>query len=370
MASSEPLWQPQPPDRADREARKAYWIGEIGRWITTRRARPDTYMSAQEIGAARDRAFLLQRALLDNVAAYYRQHPRAKVALGVLVTDTILSDNSEGCCTVSAVRVAKLLGCDEKYVRRARKLLAKEHLMGREKRAGLSDRHRPIINRAFAGEDLHQTWWLDATSEVPVRRGRPEKPRTLDVRPLPEEPGTSNVRRFEKTPDTTSNNPGHLMSDEFAGEFTEEKKTPPSQIASPTQAEVDAGFTEWWAHYPRKDDKLEAKKSYTAIVTGKHKDPECRATIPQLLAALKGHKFPKVLKFIKLPATWLNKGSWATGVVDGSGADSLEARVQAMLAGSKGRQLIKEMGAAEADSYIRSTLSSSAPSTVGGQNAS
>ena len=81
---------------------------------------------------------------------------------------------------------------------------------------------------------------------------------------------------------------------------------------APSKAEIDDAFTEWWALYPRKDDKLDAKKAYAAIVTGKHQDPECRATIPQLLAALKAHKFPKDREFTKAPATWLNKGSWAS----------------------------------------------------------
>jgi hypothetical protein len=323
----------------DREARKAFHVAALSDWIANRRQRSDDYVPPEGIGATKkDRPFLLQRAILDNVVAYYRQHPRTKVALGVLVIDTILSDNSDGCSTASAVRVAKLLGCDEKYVRRARKLLAKEHLMGREKRPGLGDRHWPIINRAFVGEDLHQTWWLDATSEAPARRGRPEKPRTPDVRPLPEKPQTQDVRPLEKTPDTTSENPGHQMSDDFTGDFTEEKKGSPAlesgaRVRSksngkgmgsggtgvPCKAEIDDAFTEWWAHYPRKDDKLDAKKAYAAIVTGKHKDPECRATIPQLLAALKAHKFPKDREFTKLPATWLNKGSWASGAPPGGG---------------------------------------------------
>jgi replicative DNA helicase len=80
-------------------------------------------------------------------------------------------------------------------------------------------------------------------------------------------------------------------------------------FAGPTQAEIDAGFDEWWAHYPRKDDKLDAKRVYTALVSGKRKDG-FTATIPQLLAAVKRFRPTGDRQYIKLPATWLNKGSW------------------------------------------------------------
>jgi hypothetical protein len=114
---------------------------------------------------------------------------------------------------------------------------------------------------------------------------------------------------------------------------------------------VDEGFAEWWAHYPRKDDKLDAKKAYVAIVTGKHKNPECRATIPQLLAALKSHKFSKDREFIKLPATWLNKGSWASDAVDGLGAE--DSWVAEQMRTAKGTDRIRSMGRESAEKMLR-----------------
>ena len=129
------------------------------------------------------------------------------------------------------------------------------------------------------------------------------------------------------------------------------RETPPSKVAGPTQAEVDAGFAEWWAHYPRQDDKLDARKAYTAIVTGRHKDPECRATIPQLLAALKAHKFPKDRDFTKLPATWLNKGSWASDAVDGLGAE--DTWVAEQMCTARGTERIQSMGRESAEKVLR-----------------
>jgi hypothetical protein len=75
-----------------------------------------------------------------------------------------------------------------------------------------------------------------------------------------------------------------------------------------SSAEIAAGFEEWWRHYPRKVDKKDAYRAYLGCVA--NRDPDWRATIPQLLAAVKAHRFPTDLKFVKHPATWLNKGSW------------------------------------------------------------
>ena len=124
------------------------------------------------------------------------------------------------------------------------------------------------------------------------------------------------------------------------------------QPVSPTQAEIDAGFDEWWAHYPRKVDKLDAKRAYVAIVSGKHRDPDHHATIPQLLAALKAHKFPNDPQFIKHPATWLNKGAW-TDFVARSKPLSLEEEIQQLAESEDGKTLLKEKGAEEGMHLLR-----------------
>ena len=207
-----------------KEARRQYLIAEIRDFIATRCQRPDDYMKPKEIGAAKDRPFLLLRSMLDGIAHYYRENPGARVLLGVFVADTIFSDNEQGCSTVSAARIAKLLSCSDKSVLRAREFLAENGLMCREKHPGLDDHHWPVVNRAMAGRGTSTTWWLDATSEPPAKRGRPEKPRTPDVATLSKNPQTPTVLPFEKTPDSKLENPGHHVSDEFSIEFTEEKR--------------------------------------------------------------------------------------------------------------------------------------------------
>jgi hypothetical protein len=77
---------------------------------------------------------------------------------------------------------------------------------------------------------------------------------------------------------------------------------------APTSDEIDAGFNEWWEAYPRKEDQGDARRAYAKCLM--HKDQKERATIAQLLAAVKACTFPAERRYIKLPATWLNKGSW------------------------------------------------------------
>ena len=155
--------------------------------------------------------------------------------------------------------------------------------------------------------------------------------------------------RHRGVPQTEPGCPTDTLTPNYS--LKKKRETPLPKVASPTQKEIDAGFTEWWEHYPRKDDKLEAKKSYTAIVTGTHNNPECRATIPQLLAALKTHKFPKDREFTKLPATWLNKGSWASDAVDERGAE--DAWVAEQMRTARGIERIQSLGREKAEKMLR-----------------
>jgi hypothetical protein len=124
------------------------------------------------------------------------------------------------------------------------------------------------------------------------------------------------------------------MSDDFSSDFANKESGVGSAAkarvpARLTQVETDAAFAQWWARYPRKEAKLAAKKIYVAIVTGKHRDPEARATPEQLLAALNAYKFPSDPQFIKHPATWLNSGSWADFASrELEGADKMQALQQ------------------------------------------
>jgi hypothetical protein len=95
--------------------------------------------------------------------------------------------------------------------------------------------------------------------------------------------------------------------------------------AGPTPAEIDAGFEEFYRHYPRKEAPAKAKRAYIAIVTGKHKERMLRGTIAQLLAAVKRYKPTCERQYIPHPASWLNAGAWLDGATQPN-ADTAKAQ--------------------------------------------
>jgi hypothetical protein len=181
-------------------SRRELYVREIIRFTRERKDR-DTWVTREQLGKAEDRPFLISRSIIDNVAEYYRQHPQADRGVGVLVLDSLYADNKAGCSTVSAVRMGKLLSCDERTVRRCREQLYEDALVNREKKPGFGDQYWPAINKFLLSASVNPTYWLDATSAPPARRGR--KPRTGDAGDIHENPG-------QVRPGYSANNPGQV----------------------------------------------------------------------------------------------------------------------------------------------------------------
>lgn len=76
-----------------------------------------------------------------------------------------------------------------------------------------------------------------------------------------------------------------------------ERKVPPTPKGGGSE------FDLWWADYPRKDAKDGARRGYAkALKEG--------ATAADLLDGLRRYQFNEDPKFIPMPTTWLNRGSW------------------------------------------------------------
>jgi hypothetical protein len=76
----------------------------------------------------------------------------------------------------------------------------------------------------------------------------------------------------------------------------------PSADADEGETEPDP-FDDFWASYPRKVQKPDARKAWKAALK--------KATASEIIDALKAYPFGDDKTFIAYPATWLNKESWA-----------------------------------------------------------
>jgi hypothetical protein len=175
--------------------------------------------------------------------------------------------------------------------------------------------------------------------------------------PLPPNGGEHDLLSSAPSPTAEGQNAEKIEGQQGADAPRGRRRPPPrteGREEGPTGAEVEAGFAEWWAAYPSKVDRIAAKRAYERVVSGKHKDPECRATIPQLLSALKTHRFPDDAQFVKHPATWLNKGAWCEAVA--RGADQIGGEIEEMLAKPNWKYLVHELGPDGARRRLRELL--------------
>ena len=80
---------------------------------------------------------------------------------------------------------------------------------------------------------------------------------------------------------------------------------PLPETETETDIKLKQKFAAWWAAYPRKEDKLRAETAFSKAL--KKADAEELVKAAELYAA---EKQGVDKKYIKLPATWLNAGSW------------------------------------------------------------
>jgi hypothetical protein len=177
-------------------------IEVIRLWIEDGRAREVDSLLPSEIGSARHRDRILDCAIIDGIVYIERKvAPQVREPLGrhlieVYVADAQYAKNGRGFSSVSAPRMAALLGLSERSVRRLRDLLVEMRLQGRSRQAGLENAIWPIIPRRLATRGISRVWWLDATSAA---FGLPAG--TPDTQGCP---GLGDA-----TPDTGRGDPGH-----------------------------------------------------------------------------------------------------------------------------------------------------------------
>ncbi len=86
---------------------------------------------------------------------------------------------------------------------------------------------------------------------------------------------------------------------------------------------TEEAFEQFWAWYPRKQDKGLARAKFLAVITGLEatvRDHDgntfqvpLKTTAEDLIEAAKAYAYSVISspeKYIKLPSTWLNRGCW------------------------------------------------------------
>jgi hypothetical protein len=102
--------------------------------------------------------------------------------------------------------------------------------------------------------------------------------------------------------------PFESVSSENPNLDSQKKGTRKSAKNPKNAAKPDPQFDEFYQLYPRREARLDARKSWDRVVS------EGQATPDQLIAGAMRYSADRIghdPKYTKLPATWLNKGCWA-----------------------------------------------------------
>jgi hypothetical protein len=94
----------------------------------------------------------------------------------------------------------------------------------------------------------------------------------------------------------------------------------PRSPARESAGRGDVPFDRFWAAYPRRRDKDDARRAWDKLIKGTKRNPE-KVPAPVLIAAATHYRDSREVAdgYAKYPATFLNKGTWrdyALGVPD------------------------------------------------------
>jgi hypothetical protein len=157
-------------DNADRGARRARFLSELEEWVEAEKSRRKQVAIPRKGLQGIDRLRAQRNALLEGLAKYYYEHPKADVAPGLYCLIGFLSDNDDyGACYLSVPRMAEVLSRRKDTIRAALGRL--NDMIGCEVRKAKSTLYWPLIPGCLTG-DTSMHWILEYYS--PIRQtGRP-----------------------------------------------------------------------------------------------------------------------------------------------------------------------------------------------------
>ena len=203
----------------------------------------------------------------------------APVEQGALLVLIMLADSADERsreCWPSVSNIARRSRLSERQVQYCLKDLAERGMIEIVPNAGRSGTNLYRVTR-------HETWGGAITAGVkPIAPGGVQSTSPGGVKPIAPEPSLEPSLE----PSTREKGQLTLLSEE------------------PAPAKVDR-FDEFWAAYPRKSEKQDARKAWARVT---------RKVLPEkIIAAAKVYAQKRAgedHQFTKLPATWLNKGSY------------------------------------------------------------
>ena len=148
-----------------------------------------------------------------------------------------------------------------------------------------------------------------------------------------------NENNGHATTEATTNDPLDTDTDKKE----EERKISPSALGadapdrdeepSASADDIDKAFDEFWAAYhpKRRERKVDARKYFRSIVTGKHKTVK-RVSPEAIIAAAKAHtehwqRTGKEPRYIPQAATWVNEGRWEDDLDAGAAKASADPKI-------------------------------------------
>jgi len=229
--------------------------------------------------------------------------PTAKI---VAIRIALHHNVESGQCNPSLPAVALGTGMSERNVRR---------MLNELEEAGWLIVHKSRGGRCSL--DIYNSHTFELS--VPLTRTRLSalNPDTVvrDKEPNPDKPGRLTRTNRVANPDTVV----RQENCEITAKRTAKIESPPpdlgDQDSGRRQSDDAADFERFWNAYPKKVDKADARRAYLSVIRKKLATPE------QMIAAAQHYAVEQsgnARRYIKNPATWLNKGSYANDPDPGS----------------------------------------------------
>jgi hypothetical protein len=151
----------------------------------------------------------LRNSTLAGDIRWARANPAADIALAVRDLIYFVADMHDGCCWISARRIAELFGRSERTIREYLRRLCSHGLIRKINRPGRAQGYYPLIYRPLVDLSAQPIWFVDAFSPRKTQYGRPAGLARAEEKPRNPDAGV-----YGKTPEASCINPGSLLPTE------------------------------------------------------------------------------------------------------------------------------------------------------------